>query len=630
MNAIRFSLSIFLGLNLIPHLCGQVPHVISYQGRLSAHGTNFNGTGLLKFALASGATNASVQATATPILTYGFLVQINVTNPGWGYITPPAVTIADATGSGAVAAAQVSGGQVTAITILDAGSGYTAPVVTITPPTAGYNVTTFWSNDGTSSAGGEPAQSVPVSVANGLVTVLLGDTTLSNMAPLPPTIFTNADVRLRIWFSDGAGSGFQLLSPDQRISAVGYALVAGSVPDGSITAAKLADATIPAAKLSPEARQELRAPVGSIVLSDQPDATNLTAAGYAPLAGLKVVTEEWQPVPMPNRELALFHGSPVWTGSELIVWGGNDPYAAWSANTGARFLLASNLWIATGLVNAPAARSGHSAIWTGSEMIIWGGGFTSNGTSTSLNSGGRYSPVLDCWTPLTQSNAPAPRMRHSAVWTGTEMIVWGGGRYDSQTGVWSELGDGARYDPTLDTWTPISNVGAPAPCLEAYAIWTGTEMIIWGGNGSAGSAAIYSLAFDDWRPMSTNGALWRGIPIWTGNELIVVTDGPVARYSPSSNLWTLIASPGSPLGGPGVWTGSELIARATYSNPTLWGYKYDPATDQWSPISGATAPALRETSYAYWTGSGMLFFSGDFGAAYLYKPSAPLYLYQKR
>ena len=30
-------------------------------------------------------------------------------------------------------------------------------------------------------------------------------------------------------------------------------------------------------------------------------------------------------------------------------------------------------WTATTLVSAPAARIGHSAIWTGSEMIVWGG-----------------------------------------------------------------------------------------------------------------------------------------------------------------------------------------------------------------------------------------------------------------
>src|ERR1043166_8655929 len=42
-------------------------------------------------------------------------------------------------------------------------------------------------------------------------------------------------------------------------------------------------------------------------------------------------------------------------------------------------------------------RSSHMAVWTGSEMIVWGGG-TSKGEC--LNSGARYDPSADRWTPL--------------------------------------------------------------------------------------------------------------------------------------------------------------------------------------------------------------------------------------
>jgi len=30
-------------------------------------------------------------------------------------------------------------------------------------------------------------------------------------------------------------------------------------------------------------------------------------------------------------------------------------------------------WTATSLTNAPTGRLGHTAVWTGSEMIVWGG-----------------------------------------------------------------------------------------------------------------------------------------------------------------------------------------------------------------------------------------------------------------
>ena len=104
----------------------------------------------------------------------------------------------------------------------------------------GTGAETFWSNDGTSAAGSEPAAAVALAVSKGLYSVLLGDTALTNMTPIPASVFSHPDVRLRVWFSDGTATGFQLLSPDQRIAAVGYAMVAGGVPDGSITSAKIA------------------------------------------------------------------------------------------------------------------------------------------------------------------------------------------------------------------------------------------------------------------------------------------------------------------------------------------------------------------------------------------------------
>jgi hypothetical protein len=99
--------------------------------------------------------------------------------------------------------------------------------------------TTFWSNDGTSVAGSEPAAPVSLVVAKGIYSLQLGDTSLANMMALAPTLFTNVDLRLRVWFSDGV-AGSQLLTPDQRMASAGFAIMAGSVPDGSITPSKIA------------------------------------------------------------------------------------------------------------------------------------------------------------------------------------------------------------------------------------------------------------------------------------------------------------------------------------------------------------------------------------------------------
>jgi hypothetical protein len=68
-------------------------------------------------------------------------------------------------------------------------------------------------------------------------------------------------------------------------------------------------------------------------------------------------------------------------------------------------------------------------------MIIWGG---QDSNSLVLNTGGRYSPGTDSWAATSTTNAPSARIDHTAVWTGSEMIVWGG--YEG-----SGLNTGGRY-----------------------------------------------------------------------------------------------------------------------------------------------------------------------------------------
>ncbi len=85
---------------------------------------------------------------------------------------------------------------------------------------------TYWSNDGSSWAGGEPINAVPLPVSGGLFNGLLGDTSLSGMTqPLSASAFDGTDRYLRVWFSDD-GASFTRLTPDWRIAAVPYALQA--------------------------------------------------------------------------------------------------------------------------------------------------------------------------------------------------------------------------------------------------------------------------------------------------------------------------------------------------------------------------------------------------------------------
>src|SRR5262249_577685 len=62
---------------------------------------------------------------------------------------------------------------------------------------------------------------------------------------------------------------------------------------------------------------------------------------------------------------------------------------------------------------------------------------------------------VNAWKDVTTTGAPSARHNHTAVWTGSQMIVWGGwdGSYELKTG--------ARYSPTTDSWTDLPTTGAP-------------------------------------------------------------------------------------------------------------------------------------------------------------------------
>lgn len=88
----------------------------------------------------------------------------------------------------------------------------------------------------------------------------------------------------------------------------------------------------------------------------------------------------------------------------------------------------SNKWTATSTTNAPSGRDYHTAIWDGTEniMIIWGGYHEVGPTHVYHNDGRKYNPELDSWTTISTTRAPSGRDHHTAIWDGTEMIIWGG------------------------------------------------------------------------------------------------------------------------------------------------------------------------------------------------------------
>jgi len=313
-----------------------------------------------------------------------------------------------------------------------------------------------------------------------------------------------------------------------------------------------------------------------------------------------------------------FAHTAVWTGTEMIVWGGTGD-GNHGLNTGGRYNPTTDTWVASSTgATVPSARLAHSTIWTGTEMIVWGGQPTGTPPAPlGLSSGGRYTPATDSWIPTAVgAGVPDPRVEHSAVWTGSEMVVWGG-----SGGTW--LNSGARYNPIANSWAATSMGANVPPALQRHsAVWTGREMIVW-GIGSVRTGARYDPITDSWRAMATGPTVPRpayGSPsVWTGKEMIVWGSGPDpgGRYNPSTDSWATISTgvnaPAFRFGYVAVWTGSELVVQGGCCD-TNTGGRYNPSTDSWIATStGANVPSKRELATGVWTGSEMVVWGGATG-----------------
>jgi N-acetylneuraminic acid mutarotase len=403
---------------------------------------------------------------------------------------------------------------------------------------------------------------------------------------------------------------------------------------------------------------EARAPVQVTVPVAAVSANYTLPTISSPSAGC--TDDTWTPTSTTNAPAIRDGHTAVWTGSQMIVWGGASPFVLW--NTGGRYDPATNSWTDTSTAAAPSARYGHTAVWTGSEMIVWGGANCLAGCLS--NTGGRYNPATDSWTAISNINAPTNRYTHTAVWTGNEMIVWGG--YDGS----SQLDSGGRYNPSTDTWAATSSTNAPNRRDRHTAVWTGNEMIVWGGYFWDGAphflntGARYNPNSDSWTATSTaNTPTGRYIhtAIWTGSEMIVwggVTGNSLlntgGRYNPSTDSWTATTTTGAPTSREyhtAVWTGNEMIVwggfgGSNYGSPGRYaapdapavtptpseppatptstptptptaspspgtGGRYNPTTDSWRATSTPpNAPAPRDGQTAVWTGSEMIIWGG--------------------
>jgi hypothetical protein len=262
----------------------------------------------------------------------------------------------------------------------------------------------------------------------------------------------------------------------------------------------------------------------------------------------------------------------------MILWGGGvtgeqeevEPTQVVPPGTlfgdGAAFDPATNQW--SKVPKAPIkARSGQVAVWTGSEMIVWGGAGIGE-TNLAFNDGAAYDPSAQKWRRIAKAPLSAGfGYGYTGVWTGKQMVIWGGPK-----------GEGAAYDPSAQKWRRIAKAPLSAGFGYGYTgVWTGKQMVIWGG--PKGEGAAYDPAQDAWtrlRKPPFKGALILPQSVWTGHVVL-------------------------------LWGGNSRADDP--STATAIGVAYDPATNTWRPLP-QTPGATGFGQTAVWTGRDMLVWGG--------------------
>jgi len=352
-------------------------------------------------------------------------------------------------------------------------------------------------------------------------------------------------------------------------------------------------------------------------------------------------TDTWTPTSMPAFSPPRARHTAIWTGSEMVIWGGFDLYWGFPTNSGSRYDPALDRWTSTSTTKAPSARGHHSAVWTGSAMVVWGGADYPSPSWALGNTGGKYDPQTDSWSATTTTGAPTARMNHRAIWTGSRMILWGGA-YSYST----YLNTGAQYDPDENTWTPVSTDNAPAARTGHSAVWTGKEMVVWGGKASSdfNSGGRYDPVNDRWISISSLGApsaRHDHDAVWTGGEMLVwggaagsVPTSSGARYDPDQDSWQAMSQTGAPgarTGQTAIWTGREMIiwGGQVSNQPLNSGGRYDPLMNEWRSTNVSQAPEGRWNHTAAWTGEMMIIWGGPqmryvpTGGRYFPDPAGP-------
>jgi len=247
-------------------------------------------------------------------------------------------------------------------------------------------------------------------------------------------------------------------------------------------------------------------------------------------------TNVWTAIPTTNQPAARSDFAMHLVNNRLVIWGGLTIDRTTLLNTGGMLNLTTNTWTTMSIVNAPSARYNFTSVGTSlNTMIVWGG-WTSLLLRAPSGNGAVFNPVTNSWVAMSITGAPEARHLHTAVWSGTEMIVYGGG-----TGIGGSayLNTGGKYNPVSNTWTAINISGAAPGRTNPSSVWTGTNMLISGGaTGGYSTPPGSPFASDSYlyNPVTNSWSNSSGMGLQKSNHLSIKADNNIIVFGGGTTI----------------------------------------------------------------------------------------------
>jgi len=245
-------------------------------------------------------------------------------------------------------------------------------------------------------------------------------------------------------------------------------------------------------------------------------------------------TESWTSIEEIPRVPGVRLPAPVFTGRELLFFGGWPNRAGDDARTPAayawRYDLGGRTWRPMSATNAPAVRPGVGRgdvpaadwgdgplepgslgeRWTGSTLLVWDPPLMA-----------AYDPRTDAWRTIPSEGAPTAPAVIGPVHDGSVFFLpWVDSRHKLPPA--EQVANGFRlYDARRNLWRATSAADRRAIPPWHLGVWDGVELTVFPRDYAPGTAPV---------PLAWNAATdrWRALPAWPGADRFAQAGGRFA------------------------------------------------------------------------------------------------------